>query len=550
MSQITVFKARRIHTMSKSNPVADAVAVRDGMILEAGKFEDLEPWLEGQDHVVDEQFSDKILFPGFIDPHLHPSLGAIILPCAFVTAFEWDLGGNRKIPATRGKQEWLDQAAKEFEERDKSQPIFVLYGYHRTWHGQIGRHELNEISSDAPIISWHRSCHEVILNDAAINLLQIDREVMKNHPQIDEENGVFFESGSMVAVGALRPYLFSPDWFMKGLEDLKTLIQAGGHTTVGDMAWGIFDFEAEWAAYSHIIEEAEAPLRVQLIPRGIPEAELSGDPKEALQKIEELSDRGSHRLFFDKHVKLFTDGAFFSELMQLQEPGFIDGHHGEWLTPPEQFEAAARAYWNEGYRIHVHCTGSLGVELAVDVLEKLQFERPRFDHRFTIEHFGVSTEEQVGRIKALGGLVSANVYYVHELGEAYWKHSIGHERASQMSRLGSLARADMPFTVHSDFPLAPARPLTNAWVAVNRIAESGVVFGPEERVSVDDAMRAITIHAAYILGQEDRIGSIRSGKAADFTVLDEDPYEVDPITLKDIRIHATVFEGKTVLCER
>ena len=89
-------------------------------------------------------------------------------------------------------------------------------------------------------------------------------------------------------------------------------------------------------------------------------------------------------------------------------PAIIDGHHGEWLTAPEQFEAIARPYWNAGYRIHVHCTGDLGVELALDVLDKLQFERPRVDHRFTIEHFGVSTEDQVRRIKALGALVSAN----------------------------------------------------------------------------------------------------------------------------------------------
>jgi len=248
------------------------------------------------------------------------------------------------------------------------------------------------------------------------------------------------------------------------------------------------------------------------------------------------------------HLGLFTDGAFFSELMQVQAPGFIDGHNGEWLTAPEQFEAAARAYWNKGYRIHVHCTGDLGVELALDVLDRLQFERPRFDHRFTIEHFGVATEEQVRRIRALGALVSANVYYLHELGEAYWRHSLGHERASQMARLGSLAREGVPFALHSDFTMAPARPLTSVWVAVNRIAESGAVLGPNERISVDQAMRAITIDAAYVLGEENRIGSIRAGKSADFTVLDDDPYTVAPEEIRDIRVHATVFEGTPHLC--
>ena len=112
-----------------------------------------------------------------------------------------------------------------------------------------------------------------------------------------------------------------------------------------------------------------------------------------------------------------------------------------------------------------------------------------------------------------------------------------------MARLGSLTREQVPFALHSDFTLAPARPLNSVWVAVNRIAESGAVLGPNERVSVDQAMRAITIEAAYVLGQEHRIGSIRAGKSADFTVLDEDPYEVAPETIRDIRVHGTVFEG-------
>ncbi len=542
MSEITIYTARRIHTMSRSNPEAQAVAVRDGMILEAGRIEDMQPWLQDADVRVDEQFADKVIFPGFIDPHLHPSLGATILPCHFITAFEWGLG-NRKIPATRGRGAYLDAVRQAVAGRDPDQKLFVTYGYHRTWHGIVGRKELNEIAPDFPVMLWHRSFHELIMNDAAIDLLGMDRQMIAEHPQVDAENGVFYETGAALAMNGLRPHLFSPKWFGAGLEDLKQILHAGGHTTVADMAWGIFDFEVEWQSYTHAFETAEAPFRVMMIPRGIPEAELTGTPEEALARIDALCDRGSHRLFFDRHVKLFTDGAFFSQLMQVQEPGFIDGHHGEWLTAPEQFEAACRAYWHAGYRIHVHCTGDLGVELALDVLDKLQFERPRFDHRFTIEHFGVSTEEQVRRIKALGALVSANVYYLHELGEAYWRHNLGHERASQMARLGSLAREQVPFALHSDFTLAPARPLNSVWVAVNRIAESGAVLGPNERVSVDQAMRAITIEAAYVLGQEHRIGSIRAGKSADFTVLDEDPYEVAPETIRDIRVHGTVFEG-------
>jgi len=263
-----------------------------------------------------------------------------------------------------------------------------------------------------------------------------------------------------------------------------------------------------------------------------------------LARVRGLVDRNTHRLQFQNGVKLFTDGGFYAELMQLQEPGFIDGHHGEWLTPPEIVEGLAREFWSAGYRIHVHCTGDLGVELALEILEKLQFERPRFNHRFTIEHFGVSTPEQVRRIADLGALVSANIYYLHELGDAYWKRSIGFERASQMARLGTVARYGIPTALHSDFIMAPAQPLNSAWVAVNRISESGAVLAPDERLTLDQAMRAITIDAAYILGMEHEIGSIRAGKKADFTVLEADPYETAPEALRDIPIWGTVFEGQ------
>lgn len=547
MSGITIFTARAIHTMSRANPRAEAVAVRDGMILEAGRIADMEPWLNTGEVQIDDRFADKVIFPGFIDPHLHPSLGATLLPCHFITAFEWVLG-DRRVPATRGREAYLKALAAAVAARDPARPLFVSYGYHRTWHGNIERGDLNEIAPDLPVILWHRSFHELVMNDAAIDALGLDRATLAAHPQVDAGAGRFYETGAALALNGLRPFLFDPAWFGSGLQDLGRLLQAGGHTTVADMAWGIFDFELEWQAYLHTFEHTPAPFRVQMIPRGIPDAELTGAPEDAVTRIEALCDRSSHRLRFNGHVKLFTDGAFFSELMQVQAPGFIDGHNGEWLTAPEQFEAAARAYWNKGYRIHVHCTGDLGVELALDVLDRLQFERPRFDHRFTIEHFGVATEEQVRRIRALGALVSANVYYLHELGEAYWRHSLGHERASQMARLGSLAREGVPFALHSDFTMAPARPLTSVWVAVNRIAESGAVLGPNERISVDQAMRAITIDAAYVLGEENRIGSIRAGKSADFTVLDDDPYTVAPEEIRDIRVHATVFEGTPHLC--
>ncbi len=539
---IVVYTAKCIRTMNPSLPVASAVAVRGGQILEVGTLETLRPWLDAFPHRIDKTFEKHVLMPGFIDPHLHPSLGAILLPCHFITAMEWKLP-DRVCPPVHGHNAYLDRL-KQIDESmsDPNEPL-ITWGYHSIWHGKVDRKTINGISATRPIIVWQRSFHELVVNDAAIKWMGIDQDTMNRHPQIDAEEGRFYETGRAFAMNYMKKYILSNERFLRGLELTKKAVHFGGHTTICDMAAPMVDMELEWPLLLRTMNTEDTPFRVQFVPRTIESGGAIGDPAGKLDYLRSLKKRNTHRLKFGNGVKLFTDGGYYAELMQLLEPGFIDGHEGEWLTPPERFEEAARLCWNAGYRIHVHCTGDLGLELALDTLDKLQFERPRFDHRFTIEHFGMSNPEQVRRMADLGAIASVNAYYVHELGDAYWKNSVGYERASQMARLGTLMRHDITTALHTDFTMAPALPLTSAWVAVNRLSESGKVLCPEERMTVEQAMRAITIDAAYVIGMEREVGSIRAGKVADFTVLEADPFEVDPLELKDIPIWGTVFEG-------
>mgnify|MGYP005724273955 FL=1 len=200
------------------------------------------------------------------------------------------------------------------------------------------------------------------------------------------------------------------------------------------MAVGLFNFDNELNAQKLIYENDDTPFRVELVAHATAMTSLSGGGLEKGEElIASLHDHNSHHLKFGKRVKLFTDGAFFAQVAQLMEPGYIDGHQGEWLSTPKQFEEIARIYWNKGYAIHVHVTGDLGLELAIDTLEKLQFEKPRFNHGFTLEHFGLSTPEQVYRLSKLGANVSANAYYLYELSNIYANHSVGYERASSMA---------------------------------------------------------------------------------------------------------------------
>jgi predicted amidohydrolase YtcJ len=540
---LTVFTARSFLTMNPSLPRAEAVAVRGDRIVEVGTLDSLRPWLDANEHRVDDRFADRYLTPGFIDPHLHPTMAAVLLPMEFATATRWRLPWGTVEPVTT-PEAFVDRVrVLDAERPDAAEPLFV-WGYHQLWHGPMSRGLLDEINPLRPICVWHRSFHELYLSSAFLDRLEITEARVGDRAQIDHADGHFYEAGLGYAINKLNPLILSPERHAFGLERLKRAAHHGGHTTLGDLAVGLFDFETEWEASRRVLDGPDTPFRVELVPSALGLMRGGRRHPEILEFLRTLPRRNTGRLRFGDHVKLFADGAFFSQLAQVGEPGYIDGHHGEWLMAPEQLEEAVRVYWNAGMRIHLHVTGDLGLELGLEILARMQWERPRFDHGFTFEHVGFSTPEQVERIEALGANVSANVYYLHELSDQYAREGIGYERASQMARIGSCFRAGITTTIHSDFTMAPAEPLNSAWVAVNRVNHAGDVMCPEERISPAQALAAITINAAKVLGRADEIGSIRAGKKADFTVLAEDPLTVDPMRLRDIDVVATVFEGR------
>lgn len=538
---ITIFKAEQIITMNPSWPSGKAVAVRDGRILEVGTMDSLQPWLE-RDVCEVHDFGSAVMLPGLIDPHLHPVMAAVLLPMQFVTAMQWHLPWQ-EVPASDNPQSYVDRL-RELEAATPAGEPFFSWGYHGSWHGEMNRALMDNIAGNRPMVIWHRSFHEVYLNTAMLNHLDITTQAVGNRQQIDLDKGRFYEIGLGYAIRKLNQIIMSPEWIGKGLSRLKKIVHRGGHTTVGDMAVGLFDYELERDLGRRVLDQPDVPFRVMGVPSALVAQNVFGSHEKAIEHIESLLGSDTGRIRYSRKIKLFTDGAFFSQLAMLQEPGYLDGHHGEWLMTPEEFEHIARTYWQADFAIHVHCTGDLGLELAVETLGTLQRERPRFDHGFTIEHFGFSTPEQVARIRALGGSISANVYYLHELSERYATHGVGYERAYTMSRLGTAVAYGLTTAIHSDFPMAPATPLRNAWIACSRENAAGNTAGIEEALSVMGGLRAITIDAATVLGMADEVGSIRAGKWADFTVIDRDPIMDGADALRDAQVKATVFAGE------
>jgi predicted amidohydrolase YtcJ len=413
---------------------------------------------------------------------------------------------------------------------------------------------LDDINTTGPIAVWHRSCHEWFLNSAAIRALGITRTQMAGHGRasamVDFDGGHWWETGMNLLLPKLAPVFMSAERLSAGLSQLVRYLHSTGVTAFNEP--GIMWDVEPWALYQQILGAVDTPFLSTFLVDARSQADAGMDPADAVADAEAQVARacaGKVRLL-PKQVKLFADGAIISQLMQMKDPYLDDAgrpdphHHGEWMMHPNIFRAFAKVYWDAGWQLHIHVNGDGGLELVLDTIEQCMTEHPRSDHRTVIVHFANSTEQQIDRIARVGAIVSANSYYPVGFADKYSEHGLGPDRADTMVRSASVLRRGIPLSFHSDLPMGPASPLALVWCAVNRRTPSGRIAGPDQRVSVHDALRAITIEAAYSWRMEDELGSIAPGKLANFTILGMDPYTVDPGQLDQIPVLGTVYEGR------
>jgi predicted amidohydrolase YtcJ len=543
---VTVYTAKKILTMEQGNPEATAVAVAGKHILAVGSLSEVKSALGDRTFTVNDTFQSKVLLPGLIDQHLHPFLGALTLSTEVIATEDWVLPG-RTFKAAESREEYRARLkAADIAMKDKNEWLFS-WGYHQLWHGKLDRKSLDAVSSTRPIAVWQRSCHEFYLNTAAIKALGLTEGRMKGKGNASKmmnwEEGHWWETGLNLIMDPLLKVFATPSRLTFGLKQMVAYLHQNGVT--GYMEPGALITPDIWRLYQPILGSDDTPFYSYFVVDARAQVDDGLGLAESLAATEKEIASAPHGKvsFFPKQIKLFADGAIVSQLMQMKD-GYTDGHHGEWMMTPENIDQRAQLYWNAGYQLHIHVNGDLGLEVVLNVLERRMRENPRPNHRTVIVHFATSTEEQIARIARLGAIVSANPYYPVGFADKYGKYGLGPERADAMVRSASVLKRHIPLSFHSDLPMGPSSPLNFVWCAVNRVTPSGRVAGPEQRIGVQDALRAVTIEAAYSWQKENEIGSITPGKIANFTVLGQDPLAIEPIKLKDIPVWGTVFEGR------
>lgn len=541
-AELVVYTAKLIRTMEPALPVATAVAVENGEIVAVGSEASLQPLITARGGRVDRQFEGRIVLPGFIDPHVHPALPAVLTQFPFLAPDDWTLptGVFPGETTPEGYRQRLMTLAKAHA--DPTVP-FIAWGYHPLWHGEVWRTDLNEWFGEQPVMIWHRSFHELVGNDAAWHLLGVTEADAQIKEGADWARGHFYENGLKAVIPKLG-FLFSPERFGRGMFNFLAMLHQAGVTTALDMGTGIYGNPVgEIAGVRAAANAYPVPVRIILTPIILDFLTRGRSPEAALSEIRDWQANNDDRVAIGNHFKLMIDGAIFSGLAQMGAPGYLDGHEGVWMVPEETLRAYGETFWRAGFQLHAHANGDAAVDRFLRLIAGLQRDFPRPDHRATIEHLAYSTEQQSAQLAKLGAQASVNPYYHYILSEAYSGDWLGPDRAAQMTRLGSLERNGVPLTLHSDAPMAPLSPLTLVWAASERETISGAKGLATERLSRASALEAVTSGAARVIGRENEIGSIRAGKRADFVVLDADPMTVPGSELRDIKVLATVFAG-------
>lgn len=518
-------------TVDDARPTAEALAVTDGRIVAIGSGADIAGFIGPNTRTID--VGGGCVMPGFVEAHGHPLMEAIALSDRIV---------DIRPVTVRSADKVVDVIRREAAQRGPAG------AYLNGWDAllQSGLPEptltwLDDIAPDGPLVIIHNSGHKAYFNSHAARRGGLTRDTPdpKGASYGRDANGEL--DGTAEEIGAVFPLLagaIQPSDYPDMLRAECARLNRAGLTTCSEMA---FD-----PAFRPLVEQLRGELTVRLRTYEISNPQMSTDATPG-QGDDMLRQVG---------IKIWVDGSPWIGNIALSFPyldtaatrtaGIAPGSCGCANYTREQLTEIVGAYFPLGWPIACHVQGDAGVDTILDVYEQALRQHPRDDHRLRLEHVGAIRPDQLRRAVELGVTCSLFVDQIHYWGDVIVDGLFGPERGSRWMPAGSAVAAGMRISLHNDPPVTPEEPLRNISVAATRIAPSGRVLAPEERLTVEQAIRAQTIDAAWQLFADDVIGSLEVGKYADMVVLSADPRTVPPDEIADLDVRATFLAGRQV----
>ena len=541
----TIFEAARVITMNPSNPEGTHVAVRDGHVLGVGRLEELTGWGE---YTVDRTFADKVLVPGFVEAHAHiNAAGMMTLP--YMGFFDRPRADGSVAQGIRSYDALIEALRAEEARMEDPNAALVAVGFDPIYfpdQPRLTRQHLDQVSTQRPVYLHHASGHLATVNTAMLQAHNVHRDLEMEGLGRDADGELDGELREPPAMGlcksGLRTVMFANSTEQAHL-DFGALARNVGITTCTDLAGSSILVPKLLTLMQNVTSRPDYPLRiVQYNIPAIPGAAADFDA--VAERFIALKTEENDKLRFPG-VKFVLDGSIQGFSALLKPPGYFSGEdHGQLLTVPEQFADWLRPFHRAGLNVHMHCNGNLTQDLAIETVERVLRESPWADHRHTITHAQLTTQAQLRKMAKLG--LCANFFSNHlwYWGDQHYEMTVGPERANALEPCASALREGVPFAVHSDAGVTPLGSLHTMWCAVNRVTPSGRVLGEHEKISAYEALRAVTVSAAYQMHLDHEIGSLEPGKRADFAVLEDNPLTVDPMHIRDIGVWGTVVGGQ------
>ena len=519
----TILYNANILTVDARQPRARAVAIADDRFLAIGTNDEVRPLATARTRTIN--LEGKTVLPGFIDAHSHPAVAGRMhlrmVDCDLRSIADVQAAIRRRAAQTPPGQ-WVLGFKYDDTKISEGRPLT--------------RQDLDGAAPDHPVYIQHRGGHTAYANSLAFKTAGVDEKTpdppggkFDRDPATGRLTGRVAENATQ-AFEKVIPANFTRDDYREGVKLISKMMSRTGITSVHDAAGSPEDLRAYQDAY----QAGDLSLRIYCLI--------------FYQHLDRMLEAGLRTGFGNEWVrvgamKLICDGSISERTARLSSP-YVGrpNDYGILVMDEEELYTHARKAHLADWQIGTHANGDVAIDKTLRVYERLQREHPRRDARFRVEHCTVINDSLVQRIRALGAIptpFSTYVYYHGEKMRAY-----GPERLNHMFALRSFLDAGVRATQASDYPPGPFEPMMALQSEVTRTDSKGNVWGPRQRITVEEAIRLGTLHGAYASYEENLKGSIEPGKLADLIVLGRDPTGEDPSSLINIPVERTMVGGR------